>query len=260
MISHFKTSDLNKHDWHLFGIPTKHFQETLEEIKVKCQVWANFFEKVLQIFTFLLVKIVIGFSLSFCAFRETVEGKQVTFPVYVVKVECPVRRQIEKTKITKDNCWVSDPPGSDEGLICWTKWSPKNQNYFRSFKNLDDLISKQHWSPFSSTVWTKNTQNILFFVTKKNKTTSGCVNDNRIVIFRWTIPWFHVRVSPAGLLALAAFACAVIQREISNSRRFRTFCRKQPAGFTFLIPLQCLFPALWTKETRRLNTNTYADT
>lgn len=217
-------------------------------------MWVNFFEKVLQIFTFLLIKVIIGFSLSFCAFRKMVEGKQGTFPVYVVKVECPVRKQIEKTLITKDNCWVRDPPGSDEGLIWWTNCSLKNSNYFH-------VVQKPGWINFKTTLVTIDFNGLFgrknlkyrFYFPKKNKTLSG-------VIFRWTIPWLHVRVSPAGLLALAAFACTVIQRDISNSRRFRTVCTKQPAVFTFLIPLQCLFPALWTKETRRLNTNTYADT
>jgi len=72
------------------------------------------FKREFQIFTFLLEKVTIGFSLSLCAFWETIEGKQVTFPVYLVKVECPVRKQGEKTKKTRDNCWVRESPRSDE--------------------------------------------------------------------------------------------------------------------------------------------------
>lgn len=155
-----KASDLNKYDWHLLGMTTRHFQETSEDIKVKSQVWVNLFERVLQIFTFLLVKVVIGFSLSFGAFRETVEGKKVTFLVYVVKVECPVREQVEKTKKSKDirsfRSFVK-PIVHPKMISChfrtgWLSLFPQ--------KIIWRMFLSSHWGSkqLTSTVWTRHSK------------------------------------------------------------------------------------------------------
>lgn len=144
-----RASNLNKHGWHLRGFTTKYFLETSEEIKVKSQVWVNFFERAFKIFTFLLEKVTIGFSLSLCAFGKTVEGKKVTFPVYLVKVECPVRKQGEKTKKTKDNCWVIDPPPSDESIF---HLKIKILSTFTQLHDVPNLKKKIFWRMSKTTV------------------------------------------------------------------------------------------------------------